>query len=217
MEQLFPTVFLGWTKPMKAARKKWILGGLVLALIIMIAARYGEQLLGRFQNDHEPAGRHITSPASLQPFDERLCLRMPVAFGSATEFPLEKLPVEVREKVRKMTQRTAYFNGVYIVVMKLTNSPGTKGNVEDSLYNTFSKNVNPPSSNMPKINSTYVNGVYESGAIRFPAVFGNSQGQMTAVVIKSGTEDAFWCISAWGKGEAADLAEKTAREFAFKP
>jgi len=180
----------------------------------MVAARYREQLLGKFQN--EPARLHITSPAALQAFDERLSLRMPVAFGSATEFPLEKLPVEVRGKVQKMTQRTAYFNGVYIVVMKLTNTPGTKGKVEDSLYNTFSKNANPPSPNMPNINWTYVNGVYQSGAIRFPAVFGNSQGQMTAVAIKSGTEDAFWCISAWGRGKAGDLAEKTAREFAFK-
>lgn len=182
----------------------------------MFAARYGEQLLGKFQSDHEPARLHITSPAPLQAFDERLSLRMPVAFGSATEFPLEKLPVEVRGKVQKMTQRTAYFNGVYIVAMKLTNAPGTKGKVEESLYNTFSKNANPPSPNMPKINWTYVDGAYQSGAIRFPAVFGNSQGQMTAVVIESGTEDAFWCISAWGSGKAGDLAEKTAREFAFK-
>ena len=201
---------------MNSTRKKWILGGLILAIIIMFAARYGEQLLGKFQSDHEPARLHITSPAPLQAFDERLSLRMPVAFGSATEFPLEKLPVEVRGKVQKMTQRTAYFNGVYIVAMKLTNAPGTKGKVEESLYNTFSKNANPPSPNMPKINWTYVDGAYQSGAIRFPAVFGNSQGQMTAVVIESGTEDAFWCISAWGRGKAGDLAEKTAREFAFK-
>jgi hypothetical protein len=36
------------------------------------------------------------------------------------------------------------------------------------------------------------------------------------VVIKSETEDAFWCINAWGTGKAADLAEKIAREFVFK-
>jgi uncharacterized protein YhjY with autotransporter beta-barrel domain len=123
------------------------------------------------------------------------------------------LPVEAPGKVQKMTQRTAYFNGVYIVVMKMTNIPGTKGKVEDILYKAFSKNSNAPSPNItPKINSTYVNGVYESGAIRFPAVFGNKQGQMTAVVIK-GTEDSFWCINAWGAGIAAVLAEKTARKF----
>jgi hypothetical protein len=201
---------------MNATRKKWILGGLLLAAIITVAAKYGDQLLGRLQNDHQTARLHIASPATLQPFDERLSLRMPVAFGSATEFPLEKLPVELRGKVQKMTQRTAYFNGVYIVAMKLTITPGAKGKVEDSLYNTFSSNANPRSQNMPKINWTYVNGAYESGAVRFPAVFANSQGQMTAVVIKSGTADAFWCISAWGKREAAELAEKTAREFAFK-
>jgi hypothetical protein len=141
---------------------------------------------------------------------------MPTAFGSPSEFPLERFPVEVRGKVQKMLQRTAYFGGVYIVVMKLTDTPGTKGKIEDILYNTFSRNANPRSPNMPKISWTYVNGIQESGVVRFPASFGNTQGQMTAVVIKSETEDVFWCINAWGTGKAADLAEKTAREFAFK-
>jgi hypothetical protein len=195
-----------------AKRKKWILGGLLLGLIILVGARYAQQQI--FQNDHGPT--QITRPATSQPFDERLSLRMPVAFGPPTEFPLEKLPVEARGKVQKMTQRTAYFNGVYIVVMKMTNIPGTKGNVEDILYKAFSKNSKAPSPNiMPKIKSTNVKGVYESGAIRFPAVFGNKQGEMTAVVIKNETEDSFWCINAWGTGKAAALAEKTAREFLF--
>ena len=74
-----------------------------------------------------------------------------------------------------MIQRTAYFNGVYIVVMKLTYTLGTKGKIEDILYNTFSRNANPPSPNMPKINRTYVNGMQESGVVRFPAFFGNTQ------------------------------------------
>ena len=100
--------------------------------------------------------------------------------------------------------------------MKVTNAPGTKGKIEDSLYNTFSRNANPPSPKMPEISWSYVNGMRESRAVRFPAVFGNVKGQMTAVVIKSETEDAFWCVNAWGTGKAADLAEKTAREFAFK-
>ena len=201
---------------MNATRKRWILGGLILALIILVAAKYGEQLVSRFQNDHEPVRLHSTGPVTLQPFDERLSFPMPAAFGSPTEFPLERLPVEVRGKVQKMIQRTAYFSGVYIVVMKLTYTPVTKGKIEDILYNTFSRNANPPSPNMPKINRTYVNGMQESGVVRFPAFFGNTQGQMTAVVIKSETEDGFWCINAWGAGKAADLAEKTAREFAFK-
>jgi hypothetical protein len=201
---------------MNAPRKKWILGGLVLAVTIMVAAKYGEQLVGRFQNDREAARLNIAGPATLQPFDERLSLRMPVAFGSPSEFPLGRLPVEVRGNVQKMLQRTAYFSGVYIVVMKLTNTPGTKGKIEDSLYKTISRNANPPSPNMPKISWTYLNGMYESGAVRFPAFFDNTQGQMTAVVIKSETEDAFWCINAWGTGKAADLAEKFAREFVFK-
>jgi hypothetical protein len=201
---------------MNATKKRWILGGLVLALAIIVAAKYGVQFIGQMQNDHEPAHLHITGPATPQPFDERLSLRMPVAFGSPTEFPLEKLPVNVRGTVQRMIQRTAYFNGVYIVVMKLTNTPGNKGKIEDSLYNTFSRNVNPPSSNMPKITWTYVSGAHESGAIRFPASFGNTQGEMTAVVIRFESDDAFWCINAWGTGKAADLAEKTAKEFAFK-
>ncbi len=206
-----------WIKPISLTkREQWILGGLVLALIMIVAARYGEQLSGIFRNDRRPAQTHITRPATLQPFDERLSLSMPVPFGPATDFPLEKLPVEVREKVQKMTQRTAYFNGVYIVVMKMINSPGTKGNVEDSLFRAFAKTANPPSQNMPKINLTKASGVYESGAIRFPAVFGNMQGQMTEVVIQSGTNETFWYISAWGREEDADLAEKTAREFAFR-
>ena len=193
---------------MNASRKKWILGGLVLAATIMVAAKYGEQLVGRFQNDH--AAR--PGPATFRPFDERLSLRMPVAFGSPSEFPLGRLPVEVRGNVQKMIQRTAYFSGVYIVVMKLINTPGIKGKIEDSLYKTFSRNANPPSPEMPKISWTYVNGVHESGAVRFPAFFNNTQGQMTAVVIISETEDAFWCINAWDTGKAADLAEKiTAR------
>jgi hypothetical protein len=197
-------------------RKEWILASLVLALAIMVAAKYAVQLVSRFQNDREPAPQQITGPATLQQFDERLSLRMPVAFGSPTEFPLGRLPVEARGKVQKMVQRTAYFSGVYIVVMKVTNGPGTKGKIEDSLYNTFSHDANPPSSNMPEISWSYVNGVPKSGAIRFPAVFGNTKGQMTAVVIGSETEDSFWCVNAWGTGKAADLAEKTAREFAFK-
>jgi hypothetical protein len=69
---------------------------------------------------------------------------------------------------------------------------------------------------MPKIDSAEVDGLYRTGALRFPAVFGNSPGQMTAVVIQPGAEYAFWCINAWGREKAADLAEKTARAFTFK-
>jgi hypothetical protein len=182
----------------------------------MVAAKLGEQFMGRFQTGRKAARLHITGPATLQPFDQRLSLRMPVAFSSPTKFPLERLPVEARGNVQKMIQRTAYFSGVYIVVMELKNTPGTKGKIEDALYSTFSRNASPPSADMPKINWTYVNGLYQSGAVRFPAVFGNTQGEMTAVVIKPETENAFWYINAWGTGKAGDLAEEVAREFAFK-
>jgi len=201
---------------MNVTRKRWILGGLILALIILVVAKYGEPLVSRFQHDDKPAPPRHNGPLTLQPFDERLSFPMPTAFGSPTEFPLERLPVEARGKVQKIIQRTAYFNGVFIVVMKLTYTPGTKGRIEDILYNTVSRNANPPPPNMPKIDWTYVNGMQESGVVRFPAFFGKTQGQMTAVVIKSETGEGFWCINAWGAGNAADLAEKTAREFAFR-
>ena len=197
--------------------KHWILGGLVFSLlIIIIFVRYGAQSPGLLQKDGGSAPTHITGPAIAQPFDERLSLRMPIPFGPVAEYPLQKLPAEAREKVQKMTQRTAYFNGVYIVVMKMINNREAKESVEDILFHAFSKSVTPSSLNMPQISSTEVNGVYQSGALRFPAVFGNSPGQMTVVVIQPGTEDAFWCINAWGRERAADLAEKTAKEFTFK-
>jgi hypothetical protein len=197
-------------------RKKWILGGLVLVLVVFVGTRYGSQLPDILANRHQPSREEITRPATSQSFDDRLSLRMPVGFGSPVEFPLAKLPAETRGKVQKMAQRSAYFNGVYIVVMKMTNAPGSKSGVEESLYKTFSKNCNDPApGKMPKINSLSVNGRWDSGAICFPAVFGNRQGEMTAVVIISGTDDSFWCINAWGTGKAAVLAEKTAREFVF--
>jgi hypothetical protein len=197
--------------------KHWILGGLLFSLfIIIVVVRYADQLSGLLQKDRGSARAHITGPATEQPFDERLSLRMPIPFGPVANYPLQKLPVGARENVQKMTQRTAYFNGVYIVVMKMINNPQTKDSIEDILYHTFSKSVSPPSLNMPEISSTDVNGVYKSGALRFPAVFGNSPGQMTVVVIQPGTEDSFWCISAWGREKAADLAEKTAKEFTFR-
>jgi hypothetical protein len=197
--------------------KHWILGGLLSSLfIIIVVVRYGDQLPGLLQQNRRSARAHITGPATEQPFDERLSLRMPIAFGPVADYPLQKLPAGARERVQKMTQRTAYFNGVYIVVMKMINNTETKDSIEDILFHTFSKSVSPPSLNMPKINSTEVSGVYKSGALRFPAVFGNSLGQMTVVVIQPGAEDSFWCINAWGREKAADLAEKTANEFTFK-
>jgi hypothetical protein len=201
----------------RGTRKPWILGALLFSLfIIIVVARYGDQLPGLSQKDRGVARAHITGPAAAQPFDERLSLRMPVPFGPVADYPLQKLPAAARERVQKMTQRTAYFNGVYIVVMKMISNAETEESIEDILFHTFSKSVSPPSLNMPKIDSTEIDGVYRTGALRFPAVFGNSPGQMTVVVIQPGTEDAFWCINAWGREKAADLAEKTAREFTFK-
>ena len=185
-------------------------------IIIIVVTRYGDQLPGLLQKDRQGARAHITGPPTAQPFDERLSLRMPISFGPVADYPLQKLPAAARERVQRMTQRTAYFNGVYIVVMKMVSNPRTNESIEDILFHTFSKSVSPSSLNMPKIDSTGVDGVYRSGALRFPAVFGNSPGQMTVVVIQPGTEDAFWCINAWGREKAADLAEKTAREFTFK-
>jgi len=39
---------------------------------------------------------------------------------------------------------------------------------------------------------------------------------MIVVGINSETEDTFWTITAVGTGEAAELADKTPREFSFK-
>jgi hypothetical protein len=201
----------------RGTRKHWILGGLVFSLlIIIIFTRYEDQLAGLLQKDRGGTRTHITGPATAQPFDDRLSLRMPVPFGPVADYPLQKLSAPAREKVQKMTQRTAYFNGVYIVVMKMINNHGSKDRLEDILFRAFSNSVSPPSLNMPKINLADVSGVYQSGALRFPAVFGNSPGQMTVVVIQPGTEDAIWFINAWGRDKAADLAEKTAKEFTFK-
>jgi hypothetical protein len=201
----------------RGRRKYWILGGLLFSLIIIIAvSRYGDQLPGLWQKERGTARADITGPARAQSFDERLSLQMPIPFGPVADYPLQNLPTAARARVQQMTQRTAYFNGVYIVVMKMISSPGSKDSVEDILFHTFSKSVSPPSLNMPKISSTEVNGVYRSGALRFPAVFGNSPGQMTVVVIQPGSQGAFWCINAWGREKAADLAGKTAKEFTFK-
>ena len=151
-----------------ATRKSWVLGGLILSLvIIVVVARYGKFWPEIFQKDQGRAQAEITRPATWQPFDERLSLSMPVPFGPALNFPLEKFPVEVREKSLKMTQRTAYFNGVYVVVMRMRNSPETKGSVGEILSRAFSRSASPPSAKMPKINLTKADGVYESGAIRF--------------------------------------------------
>jgi hypothetical protein len=200
----------------RGTRKHWILGALLFSLlIIIVVARYRDQGPGLLQKDHGGVRAHITGPATAQPFDERLSLRMPIPFGPVAEYPLQNLPAATRERVQKMTQRTAYFNGVYIVVMKMISNLGTE-DIDDILFHTFSKSVSSPSLNMPKIDSAEVDGVYRTGALRFPAVFGNSPGQMTVVVIQPGTEKAFWCINAWGREKAADLAEKTAREFTFK-
>jgi hypothetical protein len=197
--------------------KHWILGGLLFSLLItIVVVRYGDQLPGLIQKDRGGARSHIAGPATEQPFDERLSLRMPIPFGPVADYPLQKLPAGARGSVQKMMQRTAYFNGVYLVVMKMKINPETKDSIEDILFHTFSKSVSPPSLNMPEINSTEVKGVYKSGALRFPAVFGNSPGQMTVVVIQPGTADSFWCINAWGRDNAAGLAEKTAKEFTFK-
>ena len=201
----------------RGTRKHWILGGLLFSLlIIIVVTRYRDQLPGLLQMDRGGVRRQIAGPATAQPFDERLSLRMPIPFGPVAEYPLQNLPAATRARVQKMTQRTAYFNGVYIVVMKMIGNPESKESIEDILFHAFSKSVSPSSLKMPKIDSTEVNEVYKSGALRFPAVFGNSPGQMTVVVIQPGTEDAFWCINAWGTGKAADLAEKIAREFVFK-
>ena len=126
----------------RGTRKHWILGALLFSLlIIIVVTRYRDQLPGLLQKDRRGVRAQITGPATAQPFDERLSLRMPIPFGPVAEYPLQNLPAATRERVQKMTQRTAYFNGVYIVVMKMINNPDTKDSIEDILFHTFSKSV----------------------------------------------------------------------------
>jgi hypothetical protein len=139
---------------------------------------------------------------------------MPVAFGPSTEVPLdERFTHDMRAKILATTMRKASFNGVYIAVIKVT-TPGIKGDIDNGLWYVFSNQST--SKNMPKIDRRHVDGLCESGAITFPIMPKNQVGQMTAVAIKSQTEDTFWTITAVGTGEAAELADKTAREFTFK-
>ena len=81
---------------------------------------------------------------------------------------------------------TAYFSGVFIVVMKLTNTPGTKGRTEDILYNTPTRSPSAPSPDMPKFNWTYANGMHESGAHISARV---STRMISFVRIVSGSKD----------------------------
>ena len=195
----------------KATRRKWILQGLALALIIIVVL-FGQPILHWIQDEFGQS--HVSSPATLQPFDEHLSLTMPVPFGPSTEVPLdERFTPEMRAKILATTIRQASFNGVYITVTKVTTS-GIKGDIDNGLWYVFSHQST--SKTMPEIERRHINGLYESGAITFPITSKNQVGQLTAVAITSENEDTFWTITAGGAGEAAELADKTAREFAFK-
>lgn len=195
----------------KATRRKWILQGLALPLIIIVLL-FGRPILQWIQDEFGQS--NVSSPATLQPFDEHLSLTMPVAFGPSTAVPLdERFTPEMRAKILATTIRQASFNGVNIAVAKVTTS-GIKTDIDNALWYVFSHQST--SKTMPKIDRRHINGLCESGAITFTIIPKNQVGQMTAVAISSENEDTFWTITAGGAGEAAELADKTAREFTFK-
>ena len=195
----------------KAIRRKWILQGLAIALIIIVVL-FGEPILQRIQDEFGQS--RVSGPATVQPFDEHLSLSMPVAFGPSTEVPLdERFTPEMRAKILATTMRKASFNEVYIAVIKVT-TPGIKGDIDNGLWYVFSNHST--SKNMPKIDRRHVDGLCESGAITFPIMPKNQVGQMTAVAIKSQTEEHILDDYCGGDLRRLRLAHNTAREFTFK-
>jgi hypothetical protein len=91
----------------------------VAVAVAIAAARYGGDMLGRWQNSRESAGEPILGAAIWQAFDEHLSLKMPVSFDPVTDFPVQQLAPGARERVQKATQRTAFFNGASIAVIQV--------------------------------------------------------------------------------------------------
>jgi DNA polymerase III delta prime subunit len=190
-------------KPTSVAWKKGILGGVVL-LFVILSPWCTKQLLERYQN------AQIAGPATLQPFDERLSLFMPVAFGPVTE----QTVAEPRSILQKTTTRNANFNGVMMNVNKSTFRPGTALPLEVLFSEWFEKEH--PSEQLPHIDWSPANDVYESGSIRYPVTIEGKQFERTFVEIKSKTVDELWTILSTGRGDDAKVADQTARGFVFK-
>ena len=202
-------------------KKGWTwLQRLVAVAVAVAAVRYGGEILGRWQNTHESAGEPIVKAPSFQAFDEHLSLKMPVSFSPVTDLPVEQLAQAARERVQKATQRTASFNGVEIAVIQVIPVPGVEASGEqyygvqsalDGGYWSYYPDQTPP-----KIDWGPRNGIYQSGAMSYTINIGGKPNQMTMVVIESKSGGGIWTIMAGGSGDAAILADQTARNFVFR-
>jgi hypothetical protein len=145
---------------------------------------------------------------------------MPTSFSPVTDFPTEQLVKEARERIQKAIQRTAYFNGVSIGVMHVTPVSGVIDsgeqylNVQSALNGSFWGYY--PDQQPPKIDWGLSNEVYQSGTMNFTISIGGKPRQATVVVIAPKSGEDLWMITASGSGEAAKLADQTARDFVFK-
>jgi hypothetical protein len=195
---------------------------LVAAAIVLAAARYGGDLLERWQNGSRPKiQEEITNAPSVeQVFDEHLSLKMPVKFTPVTDFPIQQMAKEARERIQSATQRTAFFNGVSVGVIHMVPLPGVIDsgkqyyNLQSALNGGFWNYY--PDKQPPKIDWGSQNEVYQSGAMTFTINVGGTPSQMTTVAVALKSGEGFWMIMADGSGEAAKLADETARDFVFK-
>lgn len=195
---------------------------LLAAAIVITAARYAGDMLGRWQSgNHQSLSEEITNaPTVEQAFDERLSLKMPVEFTPVTDFPTQQFPKIARERIQKATQRTAYFNGVAVGVIHMVPVPGVIAS-GDQYYNIQSAlnggfwNFHPDQQ-PPKIDWGSENEVYQSGAITFAVTLGGKPCQMTTVAVAPKSGEGLWMIMADGREEAAKLVDETAHNFVFK-
>lgn len=179
-------------------------------------------MLSRWQNGgRQTIPQEITNAPSVeQAFDEHLSLKMPVRFSPETDFPIQQLPKESRERVQEATQRTAYFNGVTIAVTHMVPIPGVfdageqHHNVQSALNGCFW--AYHPVQKPPEIDWGPQNEIYQSGAMTYTLDIAGKPDQWTTVVIASKSGKGLWSIMASGSEEAAKIADETARNFVFK-
>ena len=203
------------------AKKGWKWWQPAIAVFLAIAAAiFVWDMLGRWLNRETSLQETTNAPVVEQAFDERLSLKMPVRFSPETDFPIQQLPKEDRGRVQKATQRTAYFNGVTVAVTHMVPIPGVLDageqyhNVQSALDGSFW--AYHPDQTPPEINWGAHNEVYQSGAITYTIDIGGKPDQWTTVVIASKRGKGLWSIMASGSGEAAKIADETARNFVFR-
>ena len=203
-------------EPKKAGNRRQ-----AIAIFLAIAAAiYVGGMLGRWQSSQTSLEVITNAPAVEQAFDERLSLRMPVRFSPETDFAIQQLPKESRGRIQKATQRSANFNGVTIGVTHMVPIPEIIDageqyhNVQSALNGSFW--AYHPDQKPPKIDWGPQNEIYQSGAMTYTIDIGGKPDQWTDVVIASKRGKGLWLIMASGSGEAAKIADETARSFVFK-